>query len=72
MSRYKLYRIVEYIRTQHEFPFDVIDVVEDIEAVLSYFGLHPEIDAQERMELLHDLYPIASEAELAEIAEMAI
>lgn len=72
MNRYKLHRIVEYIRTQHEFPFDVIDVIEDIEAVLSYFGLHPEIDDQERMELLHDLYPIASEAELAEIAQLAI
>ena len=72
MNRYELHRIVEQIHTQQEYAFDVIDVIEDIEAIVSYFGLHPEIDAQERMALLHDLYPIASEAEIAEIAQLAI
>ena len=67
MNRRKLNQTVEYIRTQAEFPFDVLDVEEDIEAVLAYFGLHPELDDEERSELLSDLYPIASAAELAEM-----
>ena len=67
MNRYKLHRIIEYIRMQEEFPFDVLDVEEDIEAVIAYFGLHPELDDEERAEILRDLYPIANEAELAEM-----
>jgi len=72
MNRHKLNRFVEYICNHVEFPFDVIDVVEDIEAVVSYFRQHPELDDEERSALLHDFYPIASEAELREIAQLAV
>jgi hypothetical protein len=70
MNRHKLNYTVEYIRTQAEFPFDVLDVEEDLNAVLAYFGLHPELDDEERQELCRDLFPLASEAELSEIARL--
>ena len=70
MNRYKLNYIVEYIRHQSEFPFDVIDVDDGVEHVLAYFGLHPELDDAERDELHGELVEMASEAELAEVARL--
>lgn len=68
MNRQQMHNIVEYIKTQPEFPFDALDVEESVEEVLSYFGLHPEIDSLERDELRADLLRLAIEAELAEMA----
>ncbi len=70
MNPYKVHRVVEYIRMQTEFPFDVLDVDEDMEQVLAYFGMHPELDDEERREIHGELREMASEAELAEIARL--
>lgn len=70
MDRYKVHRIVEYIRMQTEFPFDVMDVDEDVEQVLAYFGLHPALEDEERQEIQRELGEIAGEAQLAEIARL--
>lgn len=70
MNRHKLNYAVEYIKTQATFPFDVLDVEEDVSVVLAYFGLYPELDDEERQELRRDLLPLASAAELAEMARL--
>lgn len=67
MDRYALHNMVEYIKTQPEFPFDVIDVEEALDDVLAYFGLHHKLDEQERHEIRHDLLQLALNAELAEM-----
>lgn len=68
MNRQQLHNIVEYIKTQSEFPFDALDVEESVDEVLSFFGLHPELDSMEREELRSELLRLAIEAELAEMA----
>lgn len=68
MNTYKLHCIIEYIKTQPEFPFDVLDVEDGVETVLAYFGLHPELDDEERGELRRELEEMAARSELAEIA----
>lgn len=70
MNSYRLNGIVEYIRTQSEFPFDVLDVEDGLEEVLAYFGFHADLDDQERTELRAALGEMAGEAEWAEIARV--
>ncbi len=69
MNNAKVNRIIGYIRTQDEFPFDVFDV-EDSESVLGYFGFYPELDDQERMEIQQELRKLAESAQTAEIARI--
>ncbi len=70
MNRYKLNYILEYIKQQSEFPFDVLDVNDGVEPILAYYGLHPELDDDEKDEIRAELVGIASECELAEIARL--
>ena len=72
MNTNKIHRFVECIYSHRKSPFESVDVIEDIEAVIFYFCQHPELDAVERQTLLHELYPIASEAELDVIAALVI
>ena len=72
MNRYKLHMVVEYIRTQPEFPFDVYDVEDDVQQVLAYFGLHPQLDDEERNELKRDLLELALASQLAEIERTVV
>ena len=71
MDKYKIHKAVEYIRTRSAFPFDGMDVEDSLEEVLSYFGLHPQLDEEEKQVLREDLLPLAWGAEEAEIAFLA-
>ncbi len=71
MEKHQIHRMVEYIRIQPEFPFDGIDVHDSLEEVLSYFGLHPQLDDDARAELLKEMLPLAWAAEEAEMARLA-
>ena len=70
MNRYKIHRAVEYIKTQAEFPFDGIDVEDSLDEVLAYFGLHPQLDDEERELLQEELLPLAVQDEEAEVCRM--
>ena len=72
MNTNKLHRFVECIYSHRKSAFESVDTIEDIEAVIFYLCQHPELDAVDRHELLHSFYPIASEAELTEIAQLAV
>lgn len=69
MNKTKVHRILEYISSQSEFPFDVFDA-EDHESVLGYFGIHSELDDQERNEIRAGLLEMAGVAQTAEIARI--
>jgi hypothetical protein len=71
MNQYAMHNMVEYIKTQAEFPFDALDVDESLEAILGYFGFHPQLDGSEREQLRQDLYPLALGAELGEMQHLA-
>ena len=71
MNQYAMHNMVEYIKTQAEFPFDALDVDESLEAILGYFGFHPQLDGSEREQLRQDLYPLALRAELGEMQHLA-
>ena len=44
MNRYKVHLIVERIRRTGEFPFNVEDVEEHQDKVLSFFGIRQTLD----------------------------
>lgn len=67
MDRYVIHNIVEHIRTQPEFPFDVLDVTESLDDVLGYFGLCPQLEKMEKEEMTRELAKLALAGELAEM-----
>lgn len=71
MNRYVVHNMVEYIKTQAEFPFDAMDVEESLEEVLGYFGFHPQLDEPAREQLREDLLPLALGTELGEMQHLA-
>jgi hypothetical protein len=71
MNQYAMHNMVEYIKTQAEFPFDALDVDESLEAILDYFGFHPQLDASDSEQLRQDLYPLALSTELGEMQHLA-
>ena len=72
MNAYKLNWIMEYIKAQTEFPFDVMDVDESVDAVLAYYGIHPRLDDDERTELRRELGDLAWRSEVAEIVRLVM
>ena len=76
MERLKVHRIVEYIRTVGEFPFEVEDVDDNLADVLGYFGFEVvALTAQETDELQRELRALAwaeQNQEVALLAEQAL
>ena len=70
MNQYAMHNMVEYIKTQAEFPFDALDVEESLEEVLGFFGFHPQLDEGEIALVRKDLMQMALSAELAEMQHM--
>lgn len=71
MNRLKLNKIVSYMETQNEFPFDVWDVKEDFWKVLDYFCIYVVLNAEEQEVIQTDLQKLAEIAQTAEMARVA-
>ena len=70
MDQQIIHNTVEYINQQPEFPFDVIDVEESVDDILAFFGLHPDLSAEERIQVRNELVKRARSAELAEVSRL--
>ena len=71
MNKYQMNCIVEYIRMQDEFPFDVFGVEENLDEVLAYFGFFAQLTESDQAELSSELTRIAEASEWAEMAYLA-
>ena len=63
-TQVQIYRAVEYIRQDPEFPFDTHD---DLEEILNYYGVDLELSVEEKKLLMEEVKKIAEEAQAAEI-----
>ena len=68
MNEQKLNYLIGYVRAQPEFPFDVFDVDDGVEAILAHYRLSPCVDDDERHVLRSEFLTLASNAQLAESA----
>ena len=66
MSPMKVHRIVEYIRSRGEFPFERDDVQNDLGAVLAYYGITTLLEHDEQAAVTHELLKLAEQFEVAE------
>lgn len=71
MNNAKLHGIVEYIRAQREFPFDVEDVEEDLSSVLVFFNVFSVLTSEEASVLKEELISLALQEEEAEAVRLA-
>lgn len=71
MNRLKMNKIVGYIESQNEFPFDVLDVTENFWQVLEYFCIYVVLDAEEQKVIQTELQEIAEAAQTAEMVRLA-
>jgi len=70
MNRNRMNGMVEYIRMQDEFPFDVLDVEESLAEVLGYFGFFVKLTDEDTAEVSVALADIAGAAEWAEMTRL--
>ena len=70
MNKYRMNSMVEYIRMQEDFPFDVLDVEENLEEVLAYFGFFAKLTEESAAEIRTALANIAGAAEWAEMTRL--
>lgn len=68
MNSYRVHCIVEYIKWQRDFPFDVFDVRDDLDGILFFYGFGVELDSPERWWLGRELEKLAERAELCEVS----
>ncbi len=71
MNRYRVHAIVERVRRMGEFPFDVEDVDECPEAVLSFYGINVALKPEERDVVQRELRAMAEIEECMEAVRLA-
>ncbi len=70
IDRYKIHRIVEYIKL---FEFEISDVEENLDNVLGNYGLlEIDLTAEEYKLLENELLPLAEEYEFSEVSRLVL
>ncbi len=71
MDRYKVNRIIEFVRSCGDFPHDTDDVIEDLNGILISYGVYDTLAADEYYLLMDELLEMAEKSEIREAARWA-
>jgi hypothetical protein len=71
MNRYKIGKIVEYVKSCGEFPYDMADLVEDMHEVITEYGIYSILTDDEYYLLLDELLELAERSEISEAVRWA-
>lgn len=71
MDRYKVNRIVEFVRSVGDFPYDCDDVIERMADILTEYGICSVFTRDEYALLMDELWEISEKAEIAEALRWA-
>ena len=71
MNRYKIYKMVQYIRNS-SFEFEVHEVEENLHEILTLYGFDIELTAEEEELLKFELTLLAEQFEFSEVVRMAL
>jgi len=71
MNKIKLNKIVSYIESQNEFPFDLLDVQDEFSKVLGYYSLQGHLNWNEQDVLQEELVKLAEAVQTKEMVRMA-
>ena len=67
----KVYRIVEFIRSYGDFPYDTDDVIESLNDILSSYGIYDVLTDDEYYLLIDELLELAEKSEIREAERWA-
>lgn len=70
VGSFRVHCIVEYIRQFRDFPFDVLDVSENLDGILFFYGFGVELGRYERWLLRRELCKLAEACEFAEAGRL--
>ena len=69
----QLHKVIEYIKCHSEgMVFDVLDVTENLDEVLNYYGFCLELAPEDREILSRELLPLAQEFQLREAKKLVL
>ena len=71
IDRHKVNRIVEFIRVCGDFAYDTDDVIEDLNGILSSYGIYDVLTDDEYYLLVDELLELAEKSEIAEAVRWA-
>ena len=67
MDKLKINKVIMYIRSKNEFPFDVMDVQDGFSKVLGYYCLQGHLNWNEQDVLQEELLKFAEASQTAEV-----
>ena len=70
MNSARIHFIVQYIRQQGEFPFDVMDVEAGIGSVLAFFGVTEPLEQEDVRVLREEFQKLAAAEQSREMARL--
>jgi hypothetical protein len=71
MDRYKIGNIVEYVKSCGEFSYDMDDVIEGMQNILTEYGIYSILTNSEYYQLVEELLEMAERSEITESARWA-
>jgi methyl coenzyme M reductase alpha subunit len=71
MNRHKIGNIVEYVKSCGAFPYDMDDVIEGVQDILTEYGIYSILTDSEYYQLVEELLEMAERSEIAESARWA-
>ena len=71
MNRQKMAKIVEYVKSYGDFPYDMDDVIEGMQGILTEYGIYSVLTDSEYYLLVEELLELAERSEIAESARWA-
>jgi len=71
MNRNKIGNIVEYVKSCGTFPYDMDDVIEGVQDILTEYGIYSILTDSEYYLIADELLELAEKAEIAESARWA-
>ena len=71
MDKYKVNRIVEFIRSYGDFPYDTNDVIEVTDGILNSYGTYDALTRDEYFLLVDEFLELAEQSEIREAVRWA-
>ena len=73
LNPYQINKLVEYIKNNSEgMVFDVIELTENLDDVLNYYGFFLDIDDEDKEIIAKELLPLAHNFQTREVEKMVL
>jgi len=70
MNNQKIHGVIEYVKYQNDFCFDILDVLESPQNILNHYGIYVELSIEELQMLQKELLELAEVFQTSEMVKL--